>query len=92
MYVSLLFANGLFLIILLTNNNLLYRDKQPFLSNIEIGTSKPGSEIVGSVSVKHVYEIAKMKQLDQNLKNRELQAICKMIIGQARGLGIEVVY
>ncbi|ORX59660.1 50S ribosomal protein L11 [Hesseltinella vesiculosa] len=56
------------------------------------GASKPGSETVGNVSLKHVYEIAKLKQQDTNLKHLSLESICSSIIGVARSVGIQVVH
>ncbi|CAO3621592.1 unnamed protein product [Cunninghamella blakesleeana] len=61
-------------------------------AGVEKGASKPGSEIVGKVSLKHVYEIAKVKQKDANLQHLSLESICGSIIGVARSVGIEVVH
>ncbi|KAK0666103.1 ribosomal protein L11, N-terminal domain-containing protein [Cercophora samala] len=55
------------------------------------GAQKPGHEIVGSVSVKHIYEIAKIKQSEPRLSGLELEGICRSIVWQARGMGISVV-
>lgn len=60
--------------------------------NIEKGAKNPGKEVVGQLSVKQVYEIAKLKQKDEHLSKLELESICKMIIGSARSMGVEVVY
>jgi large subunit ribosomal protein L11 len=68
----------------------------PFLlkraAGIEKGASNPGTEIVGNVTLKHVYEIAKIKQQDSNLKHLSLQSICGSIIGVAKSIGIQVVH
>ncbi|KAI8391151.1 50S ribosomal protein L11 [Radiomyces spectabilis] len=61
-------------------------------AGITKGAQKPGSEVVGTVSLKHVYEIAKLKQQDANLKHLSLESICGSIIGVAKSVGIEVVH
>lgn len=55
------------------------------------GASKPGHEIAGTVSLKHVYEIAKVKQSELRLSGLSLDGLCKSIIYQARSIGINVV-
>lgn len=61
-------------------------------AGIDKGAQKPGSETVGQVSLKHVYEIAKLKQQDTNLKHLSLESICGSIIGVAKSVGIQVVH
>jgi large subunit ribosomal protein L11 len=51
----------------------------------------PGHEIVGKVSLKHVYEIAKIKQTETRLSGLSLQGLCKSVIAQAKSIGIQVV-
>lgn len=53
------------------------------------GANKPGHEVVGKISLKHVYEIALVKQLD--LPSMPLKSICKSIIGSCRSMGVAVV-
>ncbi|KAL1413722.1 mitochondrial 54S ribosomal protein YmL19 [Vanrija albida] len=48
-------------------------------------------ESVGTVSLKHVYEIAKVKCHDDVLKDLGLERVARSVIGSARSLGIEVV-
>jgi large subunit ribosomal protein L11 len=60
-------------------------------AGIEKGTGKPGHEWAGSVSLKHVYEIAKIKAKDDHLKHLQLEAIANSVVGVARTLGIRVV-
>jgi large subunit ribosomal protein L11 len=60
-------------------------------ANIEKGTGRPGHETVGTVSLKHVYEIAKIKATDEHLKHLRLEAIASTIVGSARTLGVQVV-
>lgn len=55
------------------------------------GASKPGHEVAGTVSLKHVYEIAKIKQSELRLSGLSLEGLCKSIIYQARSIGISVV-
>ncbi|SAL97320.1 hypothetical protein [Absidia glauca] len=61
-------------------------------AGIDKGAQKPGSETVGQVSLKHVYEIAKLKQQDTNLTHLSLESICGSIIGVAKSVGIQVVH
>ncbi|KAJ3337908.1 hypothetical protein HDU93_000353 [Gonapodya sp. JEL0774] len=60
-------------------------------AGVEKGTSTPGREVLGSVSVKHLYEIAKLKSEDPGFKGLELEQIAKCIAAQTRTLGIKVV-
>ncbi|KAI1098838.1 ribosomal protein L11 [Jackrogersella minutella] len=53
--------------------------------------SKPGHEIVGKISLKHVYEIAKIKQSELRLSGLPLSSLCRMIIYQTKSMGIAVV-
>lgn len=55
------------------------------------GASTPGTEVVGTVSLKHVYEIAKIKQSELRLSGLSLESLCKAIIYQAKSIGIAVV-
>jgi large subunit ribosomal protein L11 len=55
------------------------------------GASNPGKETVGTVSLKHVYEIAKIKQSETRLSGLSLEGLCRSIIFQAKSMGIAVV-
>lgn len=55
------------------------------------GASKPGHESAGTVSLKHVYEIAKIKQSELRLSGLSLEGLCRSIIYQARSIGLSVV-
>ncbi|KAH6672714.1 50S ribosomal protein L11 [Plectosphaerella plurivora] len=55
------------------------------------GASNPGKEVVGTVSLKHVYEIAKIKQTELRLSGLSLQGMTRSIIFQAKSIGINVV-
>ena len=50
--------------------------------------TNPGKEVVGSVSLNQVREIVELKKSDLNTS--DLDQACKMIIGSARSMGIEV--
>ena len=43
------------------------------------------------MTLKHIYEIAKVKSQDPTFEHEDLQRICKLIIGTAHSCGIEVV-
>ncbi|XP_012285300.1 39S ribosomal protein L11, mitochondrial [Orussus abietinus] len=60
-------------------------------AGIQKGAMYPQREIAGKVTLKHVYEIAKIKSQDPPLALMSLQQICQMIVGIARSCGIEVV-
>uniref|UniRef100_A0A3B3VJ29 Large ribosomal subunit protein uL11 n=1 Tax=Poecilia latipinna TaxID=48699 RepID=A0A3B3VJ29_9TELE len=62
-------------------------------AGIAKGAGKTGHETAGMVSVKAVYEIAKVKGQDECFKIRDtsLETVVKTIIGSARSLGIQVV-
>ncbi|XP_023184694.1 39S ribosomal protein L11, mitochondrial isoform X2 [Xiphophorus maculatus] len=62
-------------------------------AGIAKGAGKTGHETAGMVSVKAVYEIAKVKGEDECFKIRDasLETVVKTIIGSARSLGIQVV-
>jgi len=43
------------------------------------------------ISIKYIYEIAKIKQeIDPNLAHHPLDGICKMIMGQCNSMGVGV--
>ncbi|BEI79548.1 hypothetical protein CcaverHIS002_0100770 [Cutaneotrichosporon cavernicola] len=60
-------------------------------AKIDKGTGMPGTDIVGTVSLKHVYEIAKIKCNEEAMKALGEERVARGIIGSARTLGIEVV-
>ncbi|KAL2913672.1 mitochondrial 54S ribosomal protein YmL19 [Polyrhizophydium stewartii] len=61
-------------------------------AGIEKGSSQPGVVDVGTVSLKHIYEIAKIKSQDPAFEGVSLEAVCRRVIGTARGMGIKVVH
>lgn len=48
-------------------------------------------EICGKITLKHLYEIAKIKSQDPPLEWRSLEEICTMLVATARTCGIEIV-
>jgi large subunit ribosomal protein L11 len=55
------------------------------------GAQRPGHETVGTVSLKHIYEIAKIKQSETRLSGLSLKALCKCVIWQCKSIGVKVV-
>lgn len=55
------------------------------------GAQNPGKETVGTISLKHVYEIAKIKQTELRLSGLSLEGMCRSIIFQCKSIGINVV-
>ncbi|KAJ7699901.1 mitochondrial 54S ribosomal protein YmL19 [Mycena rosella] len=60
-------------------------------AGIQKGTGKPGHEFTGTISLKHVYEIAKIKATDEHMKHIPLESVARMVVGSARSLGVQVV-
>jgi len=60
-------------------------------AGIQRGSMEQNGEIAGKVTLKHVYEIALIKQQDPFLRFIHLESLCNQIIGTARSCGIEVV-
>lgn len=58
-------------------------------AKIDKGTQTPGRGTVGKVTMTQVREIAEKKM--QDLNALDLDAACRMIIGSARSMGLEVV-
>lgn len=50
-----------------------------------------GCEVAGKITLKHVYEIAKIKAEDPPLEFFSMQEICAMVVGTAQAAGIEIV-
>ena len=50
-----------------------------------------GHEVAGEVSLKHVYDIAKIKQSELRLSGFSLESLCKSVIASAKSAGITVV-
>ena len=50
-----------------------------------------GHDIVGQVSLRHIYEIAKIKSEDPSFAGVPLESVCKTLVGSTTSFGIEVV-
>jgi len=55
------------------------------------GAMLPGKESAGEVSLKHIYDIAKIKQSELRLSGLPLEGLCKSVIAQAKSVGVTVV-
>jgi large subunit ribosomal protein L11 len=73
-----------------TSYLLLKAAEAPMRKNKLKGAMNPGKESVGSVSLKHVYEIAKIKQSEMRLSGLSLQSMVKSVIAQAKSVGVVV--
>ena len=61
-------------------------------ASLEKGADKPGYDSAGRVSIKYLYEIAKVKQaVDADLKTSDVEGIVRMLMGTSRSMGIDVV-
>lgn len=62
-------------------------------AGIEKGAAEvgPGKPFAGEISLKHVYEIAKIKKTDDRHKAVEMENIVKGVIATAKSMGINVV-
>ena len=59
------------------------------IANIDKGSSTPGREIKGKVTMAQVREIAEKKMVDLNAK--DVEGACRMVTGSAKSMGLEVV-
>ena len=55
------------------------------------GAMQPGKESVGEVSLKHIYDIAKIKQSELRLSGLPLVGLCRSVIAQAKTIGVTVI-
>ncbi|GAB2218477.1 hypothetical protein Droror1_Dr00001701 [Drosera rotundifolia] len=60
-------------------------------AGIELGSGRAGHLVAGTVTLKHVYEIGKVKGEDGGGKGVGLESLCRSVIGTARSMGIGVV-
>ncbi|KAF2534821.1 hypothetical protein F2Q70_00033514 [Brassica cretica] len=60
-------------------------------AGVDKGSTRPGHLTVTTLSVRHVYEIAKVKQTDPFCQYMPLESICKSIIGTANSMRIKIV-
>ncbi|KAI1302416.1 39S ribosomal protein L11, mitochondrial [Halotydeus destructor] len=61
-------------------------------SGAERGAMNPRQELAGMITVKHVYEIAKIKASDPKYDCVSLQDICADVLSAARSCGVKVVH
>lgn len=50
---------------------------------------RPGHEVAGVVSLKHIYEIAKVKQAD--VPHVSIESLCRNLLSTCRSMGVRVV-
>ena len=60
-------------------------------AGIELGSGNPSGPRSGTVTLKHVYEIARIKCADEDLGVLGLERVARSVVGSARTLGLEVV-
>ncbi|PQQ15310.1 54S ribosomal protein L19 mitochondrial [Prunus yedoensis var. nudiflora] len=60
-------------------------------TGLDSGSSRPKHMVASELSVRHLYEIAKVKQSDSYCQYMPLESICKSIIGTANSMGIKIV-
>ena len=61
-------------------------------SGLAKGSDKPGHTSAGRVSIKYLYEAAKVKQeVDPHLGEHDLEGILRQMIGSCKAMGIDVV-
>ena len=56
----------------------------------DIGVPTVGYKEIGSVTLKHIYEIAKIKKQDEHLKHIDLASLARSVLGTCRNIGIRV--
>ncbi|CCI47766.1 hypothetical protein ABG067_005682 [Albugo candida] len=59
-------------------------------AGITSGSATPGEVYVGNIKLRQIYEIAKIKQTDENLDYMDLPSLCKSIIGSAKSMGLRI--
>ena len=60
-------------------------------AGVEKGSQRTSDTIVGQVSLKHIYEIAKIKSTDPGMDSYDHHQVARMVAGQATSMGIKVV-
>ena len=61
-------------------------------SGLYKGSDKPGHNSAGRVSIKYIYEAAKVKQeCDPGLAEHDIEGIMRLMLGSCMSMGIEVV-
>lgn len=65
--------------------------KYSLFLNLRVVSFVLGKEISGKVTLKHIYEIAKIKMEDPGLDIKPIQEVCSLMCGVAKSCGIKVV-
>lgn len=60
-------------------------------AGVQLGNTKPGHGAKGSISLKHVYRIAELKQQDRRFIYMPIKSLCLSIMSTAKSMGIDVV-
>ncbi|PRQ71303.1 Ribosomal protein L11, N-terminal domain-domain containing protein [Rhodotorula toruloides] len=61
-------------------------------TGIETASGEPGRAApVATLSAKHIYEIAKIKQRDEHMRHLPLQSIARAVAGSCRSAGVAIV-
>lgn len=60
-------------------------------AGVEKGSSAPGHDVAATLSLKHIYEVARVKRTDPALAALDERAVCKMLMRSARSMGFNVV-
>ena len=60
-------------------------------AGLEKGSARAKDVVVAQLSLKHIYEIAKVKKDDPAFMDSDLKQVASRIIGQASGMGIQIV-
>jgi len=58
-------------------------------AGIESGASSPGHQCAGTISLKHLYDIAEVKRKDT--PHIGMEAMVKNLMGSCRSMGVQVV-
>ncbi len=60
-------------------------------AGIEKGSARPKNVTAATLSLKHIYEIALIKSKDKVMQDLSLKQVASRVVGQALGMGIEIV-
>lgn len=58
-------------------------------AGLERAADRPGHETIATISLKHLYEIARVKQKD--MPNVSLEGVCLSLMSTCRSMGVKVV-
>lgn len=58
-------------------------------AGLERAADRPGHEVIGAITLKHLYEIAAVKRRDT--PNIPMEAICKNLMASCKSMGVKVV-